>query len=246
MSDDMSDLFGASSSAASGSSTSPPRSNMPASSFAAFGEEDDGFGSLNPFADLQSSRIGAFEASEDISAAASTSSVFDDTAARSRTSSNATERNGWETTQPRETHTASSSEEAATDRDAEEVDRVLVSPFVSAPGSSQGGEGGPYDQEQDPMASTAAAYSVHDEAIDPYQAESVAPSFDITHLEDGDAARGFADTRDVQQDSEPYQEEENAYTGGNDAASIRTVGLESDAASLKSQKTQVCPSRKST
>lgn len=250
MSDDMSDLFGARTDpAGSTASTSPLRNNMASSSFAAFGGEDeDGFGSVNPFADLQSSRVGAFEPSDDLAAS---SSVFDEPSSlRSRTSSNATERkddsgtgNGWDGQGTREARRGS---EDVTENDAEEVDRVLVSPFVSAPGSSQGGEGGPYDQEQDPMASTAAAYSVHDEAIDPYQAESVAPSFDITHLEDGDAARGFADTRDVQQDSEPYQEEENAYTGGNDAASIRTVGLESDAASLKSQKTQVCPSRKST
>ena len=242
MSDDMSDLFGARTDpAGSTASTSPLRNNMASSSFAAFGGEDeDGFGSVNPFADLQSSRVGAFEPSDDLAAS---SSVFDEPSSlRSRTSSNATERkddsgtgNGWDGQGTREARRGS---EDVTENDAEEVDRVLVSPFVSNPGSSSGGEGGPYDQEQDPMARTAIA-DEHGFTSEPFRNDGAALSFSTQHLEDDDAARGFADrVEDPQSQSELYSEQSNPYSG-NDAASIRTVGLESDAASLRSQKTQV-------
>lgn len=233
MSDDFQDLFSRDHGAAS---TSPTR-NMAASSFAAF-DETDGFGSgINPFADLQSSSIGAFEQSEEDPVASV--AAFQDTSARSRTSSNATERrgndsgNGWEQHHPKDVSVDSGSSiaEQINDEEDGEVDRVLVSPFVSNPGSSSG-EGDLQDQDADPMASTVTAF---------YQDETPSvPSFDISHIESDADARGFADYKQVTDDSAEPQHGYNDERLANDAASIRTVGLESDGASLRSQKTQVC------
>lgn len=211
----------------------PSGSIAGAASFGAFGEDDFGVSS-NPFADMQSSTIYSVHQQDEAAATASPPRSLERTESQE---------------QPEQPERQDSSEVAAQNDShdsqqlASEIHQESDSPFIEDPGvgtTASTIDRTPQEVPVDLYRSTDLD-DMHGFA-DPFPASLPKPALRVDDLEDDHGFRdasepaesdAFSSRRTSVSVSDSQPGSRNGYEG-NDAASVRTVGLDSDVASLRS------------
>lgn len=208
-----------------------PSAGAGAASFGAFGEDDFGVSS-NPFADMQSSTI--YHAHQQDEAAAAVSSP--------PRSIERTESQQGQPERPESVEIAANDNIQEDQQPASEIHQESDSPFIEDPGASTIVSTSSHVQaEPSDLFGSTDIEGLHGFA-DPFPTSPAKPALRVDDLEDdpgfrdppdSSSSEAFSSRRTSVSASDSQPSSRNGYEG-NDAASVRTVGLDSDVASLRS------------